>query len=122
MRGDFLVEGSHALKPVDDEKNERGGRDGEIHLGLGCSGEGSRGVDALVANAAGVEEGVGPVGDLGRDDIAGDARLVVDDGDAFPRQPIEEAALADVGSADDGNGTVNEKSQDERREGVRRNT
>src|SRR5690606_40248767 len=43
--------------------------------------------------------------DLGRDDVAGDAGLVVDDGDAFPRQAIEEAALADIGSADDGYGT-----------------
>ena len=34
--------------------------------------------------------------------VAGDARLVVDDGNASLSEPVKQTALADIGSADDG--------------------
>ena len=40
---------------------------------------------------------------LGGDAVAGDAGLVVDDGDAPAGDAIEQGGLADIGSADDGN-------------------
>src|SRR5690606_1709806 len=87
------------------EDDELRGGNGEVHLQLGGRGERGGGLAALQTETTGVEQGVLPLLDLGRDDVAGDAGLIVDDGDAFPRQAIEEAALADIGSADDGYGT-----------------
>ena len=60
------------------------------------------GVDEAVA--AGVDELDPVVVDLQRhgDAVAGDAGHVLDDADALAGQRVEEAALADVGPADDG--------------------
>ena len=62
----------------------------------------ARGFPALEADAAGVEQGVVAVRHFGGDDVARHAGLVMHDGDALPRQPVEEAAFADIGPADDG--------------------
>jgi len=59
---------------------------------------------AQEANAAGVHERVGaamPFG-LHTDAVAGDAGLVVDDGNAFAHDAVEQGGLPDIGAADDG--------------------
>jgi len=106
-RGDPVVERRHPVEPVDDEEDERRRIDGEADLLLGCLDDRGRGGFALLQpQPAGVHERVA-VPDLGRDDVAGHARLVVDDGDPLAREPVEEPALADIGPAydDDGAGT-----------------
>ncbi len=66
----------------------------------------TRGVDAehVLLPAAGVDEleaAAGPVGLVG-DAVAGDARLVLDDGLAAADDPVDQGRLADVRAADDG--------------------
>ena len=49
--------------------------------------------------AAGVHDGEGHAGPLGRQDLAvtGDARLLLDDGGPFAHNPVDQRRLADVG-------------------------
>jgi len=102
--GDAVVERRHALAAVEQEQDERRGRDGKINLLLRGRDELPGRFAALEPDAAGVEERVAPLLDLGRDDVAGDARLVMHDGNALPRQPVEQAAFAHIGASDDGDG------------------
>ena len=99
---DPLVERGHSVLRVDDEEDDLGGVDGELHLHLGRGHDLRRTVSTLEADAAGIEQRVGAVFNLGGDHIARDARLVMHDGNALPRQPVEEAAFADIRPADDG--------------------
>ena len=101
-RGDLLVERREARESVDHEEDERSRRDGEIHLEFRGDGQRCRGVDAFVADASRVEQRVIAITNFGRDDIARHSRLVVNDGNASFGEPVKEAALADIGSADDG--------------------
>ena len=65
-----------------------------------CCGEVVHVGDAHAAGVDQLEEAV-VVAHQVREAVAGDAGLVVDDGDADAGEPIEHAALADVGPADD---------------------
>ena len=57
------------------------------------------------ADAAGVDEGARDLRGLGRsrDAVAGDARLVVDNGDLPPGKAVEESGLSDIRASNDGN-------------------
>src|SRR5690606_12156615 len=63
-------------------------------------------VAALQSQPARIQKGITPFFDLRRNHVARNPRLIVHDRNALPRQPVEEPALADIGSADDGNGAV----------------
>ncbi len=102
--GDPVVEGRDALKPVDCEKDERCGVDGEADLLFGrLDDRGRGGLPLLQAEPAGVHERVAVL-DLGGDHVARHPGLVVHDGDPPAREPVEEPALADVGPAYDDDG------------------
>ena len=104
--GDALVERRHAGAAVEYEEDQRGGGDGEIDLLLGGFHELLGRIVAGQSDAAGVEKRVRAFFDLGGDDVAGDARLVMDDGNAFPRQAIKQATFAHIGASDDGDGAI----------------
>ncbi len=61
-----------------------------------------------MTEAAGVDEfeAVAVVFGFGADAVAGDADLFVDNADAAADEAVEECGLADVGAADDGDGSV----------------
>lgn len=61
-----------------------------------------------MAEPAGVDEleAVTVVFGFGADAVAGDADLFVNNADAAADEAVEECGLADVGAADDGNGSV----------------
>lgn len=85
---------------VHDEETGVGGLDGELGLG------GDGGVDAedVLLPAAGVDDleaAPGPFGLVG-DAVAGDARLVLDDGLTAADDAVHQGRLADVRTADDG--------------------
>ena len=102
---DALIETGNTLETVDHKENQISRGDGEIDLFFRELNKLGRGFTADEAKTAGVEQRVCALGDFRRNDVAGDAGLVVDDGNAFTRQAVEEATFADIGSADDGNGT-----------------
>ena len=103
--GDFLVEGDDAFLDIDDEDDGAGGFDGDFDLFKGGLDDDVGGLfTAQEADAAGVHEGVGaavPFG-LDADAVAGDAGLVVNDGDALADDAVEEGGFADIRAADDG--------------------
>jgi hypothetical protein len=103
-RRDALVERSHALAGVDDKEDDAGRLDREADLLFRSLGDRRRGVAAGQAKATGVEQGEFAVVNLRRDDVARDARHVVNNGYALPGQPVEQAALAHIGAAYDGDG------------------
>ena len=112
-----LIKAGHALETVDHEENQIRRGDSEIDLFFGELDELRRGFTANEAEPTGVQQRVCALGDFRRNDVTGDSRLVVDDGNAFTRQAVEEATFADIGSADDGNGTGHvEKIRRQRRE------
>jgi hypothetical protein len=93
LRGDLEVERGAAFGGIDDEQHERGGGEGEVHLLLdGVGHDLGRQLGAVQADAAGVHEGVAAFEDVGRDQVTGDARLVVHDRDAPAHEPVEQAA------------------------------
>ena len=98
--GDVLVERQHAFAGVDDEQNHRGRIDRQIDLVLDVPREVVHVGDAHAAGVDQLEEAV-VVAHQVRDAVARDARLVVDDGNAHAGEPVQHAALADVGPADD---------------------
>jgi len=54
--------------------------------------------------SAGVEQGI--TINLGRNDVARDSGVIMHDGNATAGQPVKDAALANVGSAHNGNNWV----------------
>ena len=111
LAGDLLIEGRDAIQSVDHEKDHVGRLDRELHLPLRRRDQLADGLAALQAKTAGVEEHVITVRDWGRDDVARDARLVMHNRDALAREPVEETALADVRTTDDGNGARHERGR-----------
>ena len=59
-----------------------------------------------ILEAGGVDHGEGEIADLrfAPPAVAGDARRVVDDGQALADQAVEQGRFADIGPADDGDG------------------
>ena len=103
LDGDLQVEGGAPFGSVDHEEHQGGGREGEVDLLLhGVGDELRRELGAIEADAAGIHQRVAAFEDVGRDEVARDARLVVHDRDAAAHQTVEKAALADVGTAHDG--------------------
>ncbi len=98
--GDVLVERQHPLAGVDDEQDHGGRIDRQGDLVLDVLGEVVHVGEAHAAGVDQLEEPVVVAHQVG-EPIAGDAGLVVDDGDADAREPIEHAAFADVGPTDD---------------------
>jgi hypothetical protein len=93
-----LGEGDRA---VGDEDHQVGLGHGELHLVAHADHDGVLGV---VLEAAGVDEDVGPPAHLGVGvvPVAGDAGLVLHDGQVLAREAVEEGALAHVGATHDG--------------------
>jgi hypothetical protein len=91
--GDFTVERDDAFLDVDDEDDDVGGLDGEGDLFDGGLDDDVAGFFAAKQpDSAGVNESErasAPFG-FGADAIAGDARLIVDDGDAASDDAIEQ--------------------------------
>ena len=97
------VDGGEALVGIDDEEDDVGGGDGDIDL------EGDLLGKAIIeggADAAGIDDVAGDGGGFAGcgDAIAGDTRLVVDDGDFPPGEAIEDGGFPDVRAANDGDG------------------
>ena len=99
--GHVVVAGGEAITRIDAEEDEGGLGDGGVDLGADQVG-----VVAFVLNleAAGVEQKKGAVAplDLGFETVARGAGLVLDDGEPFADDAVEERRLADVGAAHDG--------------------
>ena len=98
--GDFLVSGGEAVLAIDEEEDEVGLAEGQIDLMADVVGQ-LVGIDE--AEAAGVDEFDPAVADLegGGDAIARDSWGILDDADELVGEPVEKAAFADVGAADD---------------------
>ncbi len=101
--GERLIDGGESVVGIHHEQDQIGRFHGDVRL------DGDLGVETVVdiaADAAGIDERAGMGGGLGGcgDAVAGDARLVVDDGDFAPGEAVEERGLADIGASDDGNG------------------
>jgi hypothetical protein len=103
--GSFAVEGDNAFLDVDNEQDDIGGFDGEFDLRQRRLSDDVIGLLAAEqADAAGVYEGEGlsaPFG-FGAHAVAGDAGLVVDNGNAAPDNAVEQGGFTDVRAADDG--------------------
>lgn len=103
--GDFLVERGEAFLDVDDEDDDVGGFDGEFDLFDGGGGDDVGGFFAAdEADATGIHEGEAaavPFG-FGGDAIAGDARFVMNDGDAAADNPVKKGGFSDVRATDNG--------------------
>ena len=83
-----------------------GGVDGELHLfERRFEYHIIRLFTAQQPDSAGVHQRKGPAAPFGfgADAVAGDAGLIVDDGDAAPDDAVEERGLADVWPANNGN-------------------
>ena len=80
--------------------NHASSNDREIDLIFDVPGEVVHVVDAHAAGVDELEEAVVVTHEMGQA-IARDTGLVVDDGDAHAGEPVEHAAFADVGPADD---------------------
>ena len=98
--GHVLVERQHAFARVDDEQNHVGRVDRQVDLVFDVPREVVHVGDAHAAGVDQLEEAVVVTHQV-RDAVARDARLVVDDGNPHAGEPIQHAALADVGPADD---------------------
>ena len=97
-----LIDRGEAVVGIDHEEDEVGG----LHRDVGLDGD--LFVEAILnpaADAAGVDEGARDLRGLGRgrDAVAGDARLVVDNGDLPPGKAVEESGLSDIRASNDGN-------------------
>ena len=99
--GHCIVNGMAAVESIDHEEDEVGRLDGDEGFDFHLLG---KAIADRGADAAGVDDLNGEAGLLDRRGkaVAGDAGHVVDNGDAVAGEPVEERALADVGSADDG--------------------
>ena len=99
--GDFLIGVVQAGLDIDNEQHEISAGHRQVDLMANVFGEL---VGVFVAVSAGIDEFDKVVVDEDGhgDAVAGDAGHVLNDADEFARQSVEEAALADIGSADDG--------------------
>lgn len=106
--GDAFVSGGQARVRVGHKQDEAGRREREIHLLLGGLDDGGGRDARRQADAARVHQEIpAAVGrHVRRDQIARDARLVMHDGNAPAREAVEEAALAHIGPADEGDATI----------------
>ena len=102
--GDGLVEGDPAGLGIDDEEDELGLVGGELHLAFDVGGEvvAAPGIDDAVAAGVGELEGAATGFNERGDAVPRDAGGGVNDGDAAAGEEVEQAGLADVGAADDG--------------------
>ena len=103
LAGEVLVVGVDAVHGVGEEEHDVGLGEGDVGLDADLLGEG---VALVEDDAAGVDDLVPlavPLGG-GVEAVAGDAGLVLDDGEALLDDAVEEGALADVRSADDHHG------------------
>jgi hypothetical protein len=103
--GDFAVEGHDAFASIDDEEDGVSGLDGEADLFQGGLDDGI--ADFLApeqTDTACIHEGKGAPAPLGfrADAVAGDAGLIVNDGDATPDEAIEECRFSHVRASNDG--------------------
>ena len=105
--GEFLVDGSDARTAINDEKDHGGRRERDVGLGADAFGEAHVGVGADAAGVDDLERVRAGKTALGDEAVAGNAGLVVDDGDLPTRQAVEEGGFADVGTAHDSNGGKN---------------
>ena len=101
-RSERFVFGGEGLAGIDDDQ-------GEVGVGHGLPGAlDAQGLDqvAALADAGGVVEFDGDAADGSglRDDVAGGAGDLGDDGAVVLEEAVEQAALADIGTADDGEG------------------
>ena len=105
-RGGFAVQRHDALLDVHHQDDDIGRLDGEFDLfERRLDDDIVRLLAAQQADAAGIHQRERPPAPfhLGRDAVAGDARLIVHDGDAPPGDAVEQGRLADVGPAHNGN-------------------
>jgi hypothetical protein len=106
--GDLAVQGHDAFLQIDNKNNDGGGLDGQLDLLEGGLDDDIAGLFAAQqAQAAGVHQREGapvPLG-LDADAVAGDARLVVNDGDAPAGDAVKQGRLAHVGPSDNGDET-----------------
>ena len=100
MFGDGLIDGGDSFPGIDQEENDLGGLHGDVRTcgdGIGeldiCIGSDAAGIDQLAWSG---RQWAG-----GRDAVAGDAGLVVDDGDLPGREAVEKGGFSDVGAADE---------------------
>ena len=100
---------------VDDEEDEVCSLHGDVRLDADLLVEPI--LDAA-ANAAGVDERTGDLGGRRRcgDTVAGDAWLVVDDGDLPPGKAVEEGGLPDIRASYDGDGRHEARCMEEIRQ------
>ena len=101
--GEFGVDGGDAFGDVDDEEEEVGDFEGDGGFGLDLGGEDVVGIGADAAGVHDFEDG-GAAAAFGGDAVAGDAGHVMDDGDVFSGEAVEEGGFPDVGTSDDGDG------------------
>jgi hypothetical protein len=104
----FAVKGYDALLDIDDEDDDVGGLDGQFDLLEGGAGDDILGFFAAEkADAASIDEGKGTAAPLsfGGDAVAGDAGLIMNDGDAPADNAVEQGGLSDVRATDYGNQT-----------------
>ena len=99
--GHLLVSGGHAGADVAYKNDHRGGVNSDLRL---LTHKGQNLVVGPRLDAAGVHqvEGAAPPLGLGVQPVAGDARRVLHDGQAFAGQLIEQHGLAHVGAAHNG--------------------
>ena len=100
--GDFLIERQHALARVDHEQDHVGRVDREVDLLFDVPREVVHVRDAHAARIDQFEKPVIMAHEMCHA-IAGDAGLVIDNGNPDAGKPIEQAALADVRPANDDN-------------------
>ena len=104
--GGLAIERHDTFLHTDDQNDDLGRFDGEFHLFEGrLDDHVIRFFTAQQSNPTGVhqcERAAAPFG-LGADPVAGDAGLVVNDGDAASDNPVKQRRLSDVWPANNGN-------------------
>lgn len=96
-----LVDGGEAFLGIDNEKDEIG----RLHCDVGLHSDlFAKAIVKRCADAACIDERAGMGGEVtGRGNaIAGDAGLIVDDGDFPTRKAVKERGFPDIGATDDG--------------------
>jgi len=104
----FSVQRHDTFLHVDDEDNDVGSFDGQLHLLDGSFDDGVVGLfTAQQANATGVHQREWPPMPLGfgADAVTRDAGLIVNNGNAPPDNAIEQGGLADIRTTNDGDQT-----------------
>ena len=97
---DLVIEGEQAGAGIDDEQDDRGRLDGGLDLRIDVRRQIVDVDDADSARVDDVEVAISLI-EQEAHPIAGHAGMIVDDGQPLVGQPVEDAAFADVRSADD---------------------